>query len=166
MDMAPITWSIPATQIRDEAAHTQANEEIVRRFYDGYINGAGPTALEDIVSVDFIDHVPALFPSQPHRGPTALEWLIDLARDAFPDLQVTVEEMIVQDETVVTRVTWRGTHRGEVFGIAPTHRPIRITGLDMIRLRDGLFVEHWGQLDFISMLDQLNYLPSFEEPLG
>jgi predicted ester cyclase len=49
------------------------------------------------------------------------------------------------------------------MGIAPTHRTIRITGLDLIRLKNGRFVEHWGELDFISMLDQLNYLPSFEE---
>jgi predicted ester cyclase len=164
--MVATTTSGQKTQFLDAEAETCANEETVRRFYDGYVNGAFEIALEDLVSVDFVDHVPVLFPNQPHRGPTAMEWLIDLARDAFPDLIVTVEEIIAKDDTVVARVTWRGTHLGDVFGIVPTHRPIRVTGLDLIRLKDGLFVEHWGQLDFISILDQLNYLPSFEEPMG
>jgi len=164
--MPPLTAATKTPQVLGPTDHAATNEEVVRRFYDGYINGEGAVPLEDIVSVDFVDHVPMLFPDQPSRGPTAMEWLIDLVRDAFPDLGVTVHEIIAKEDTVVARVTWQGTHRGEVFGIAPTHQPIRVTGLDMIRLTEGLFVEHWGQLDFISMLDQLNYLPSFEEPMG
>jgi predicted ester cyclase len=162
--MATETTSEPAFDVLNTV--TEANENVVRRFYNDYINGAGTIALEDIVSVDFVDHVPVIFPGQPCHGPTALEWLINLARDAFPDLAVTVEEMFAKDDSVVARVSWRGTHRGEVMGIAPTHRPIHITGLDLIRLKNGTFVEHWGELDFISMLDQLNYLPSFEESMG
>jgi len=161
--MAPITTAVEPVQVLDSANQTHANEEVVRRFYEGYVNGGQEMGLEDIVSVEFTDHVPVLFPNQPCHGPTALEWLIDLARDAFPDLAVTVEEMIARDDTVVARVTWRGTHRGEIMGIAPTHHAIRVAGLDLIHLKDGLLVEHWGQIDFISMLDQLNYLPSFDE---
>lgn len=161
--MAPGTMSREQTQVLDTADRAHGNVAAVRRFYEGYINGAEEVGLEDIVSVDFTDHAPVLFPNQPRHGPTALEWLINLVRDAFPDVAITVEEVIAQGDTVVARATWRGTHRGEVMGIAPTHRPIRITGLDLIRLKDGLFVEHWGQIDFITMLDQLNYLPSFEE---
>ena len=69
------------------------------------------------------------------------------ARAAFPDLNVTVEEVMAEGDRVAARVTMRGTHRGEFQGIAPTGKRVEVRAMDMFRISDGKIVEHWGHAD-------------------
>lgn len=68
-------------------------------------------------------------------------------REAFADLDLRVEEMIAEQDLVCFRFTMSGTHMGEFQGIAPTGSRVVVPGLDLVRLKDGLLVEHWGGAD-------------------
>ena len=79
--------------------------------------------------------------------------------DAFPDLQVTLEELSA-GEKVVTRWTSRGTHQGELMGIAPTGRRIEVTAVGIWRVADGKISEAWMVYDALGMMQQLGIASS------
>ncbi len=74
---------------------------------------------------------------------------------AFPDLEFTVDLVIVEDDLAATHWTATGTHRGEWLGIAPTDREVTWTGINIFRIECGLIVESWGAADHLGLLSQL-----------
>ena len=76
-------------------------------------------------------------------------------REAFPDMQIVVEDTIVEGDRMACRCTVRGTHRGHTLGFAATQRPVEFTGMCMVRVRDGRIVEGWNNFDFATMQAQL-----------
>lgn len=82
-----------------------------------------------------------------------------LMRSAFPDGYHTFEDVIAEDDKVVTRGTFTGTHRGELFGIPPTGKQVTFSVVHVDRVVDGKVVEHWGQGDTMSLMQQLGVLP-------
>jgi steroid delta-isomerase-like uncharacterized protein len=79
--------------------------------------------------------------------------------NAFPDLNFTIDDMIAERDTVVTRYTMTGTHKGEFSGIPPTGNSFSITGVDISRITNGKCVEGWGYADRLGMLQQLGVIP-------
>jgi steroid delta-isomerase-like uncharacterized protein len=136
---------------------------LVRRIYEEIVNQGNMAVAEEILAPDFVEHIPIPVPGQPARGPEALTWFITAFRTAFPDLHVTVEQMMAEEAFVAARITWQGTHQGEFMGISPTGKRVQVTGIDICRVAHGQVQEHWGQLDVVSFLQQLHLMP---EPLG
>jgi predicted ester cyclase len=81
-------------------------------------------------------------------------------RAAFPDRRFIVEDMIAEGDKVSARFTMRGTHNGELRGIAPTGREVTTTGIDMIRLEEGKMVEDRVEVDQLGMMQQLGVIAS------
>lgn len=79
---------------------------------------------------------------------------------AFPDLEVQVERMVAEGDTVVAHWTLRGTHRGPLLGIPATGRPIAVTGVSIIRFREGAPVADTRVWDYAGLLRQIGLLPS------
>lgn len=78
----------------------------------------------------------------------------------FPDLNLTVEETLAEDERIAVRFTIRGVHTGSFQGMPATGQPIEVQGFSVLHYRDGLVVERWNQLDQMSMLQQIGALPA------
>ena len=76
-------------------------------------------------------------------------------RTTFPDLQVTVDDLIAEGDQIVARWTARGTHRGELMGTAPTGKAATIMGIIIDRFAGGRIAEEWVHYDALSMLQQL-----------
>jgi len=76
-------------------------------------------------------------------------------RSAFPDVNITIEDVFAEDNYVIFRSTMRGTHQGVFQGIEPTGKTINVTLIDIIRVEHGKFVEHWGGPDLFDLLKQL-----------
>ena len=103
----------------------------------------------------------AHFPGVP--GPLGRDAWIGLwagFRAAFPDIEVTVEDQIAEGDGVVTRWTARGTHQGDLQGLAPTGKRLALSGVSIDRLVDGKVVEHWEYYDQLDMLQQLGVAPT------
>jgi predicted ester cyclase len=82
------------------------------------------------------------------------------ARKAFPDLQVTVEDIFGERDEVVVRWTARGNFRGEAthprFGrLKPTGKPMTVTGITILRIANNQIVESWGEVSEFDVLEQL-----------
>src|SRR5437764_1381191 len=89
-------------------------------------------------------------PRDLHRPPPGIEGIRNLfatLHNAFPDAHVTLDDVLAEGDKVVVRSTLSGTHQGTFMGIPATGRHVSITGIDIVRMRDGKMVEHWGNED-------------------
>ena len=83
------------------------------------------------------------------------KFLANVLHPAFPDLRVTIEDQVAEGDKVVTRKTITGTHSGALMGIAPTGRAVSISVIDIVRIEDGRYAEHWGVNTLPAVLVQL-----------
>jgi predicted ester cyclase len=133
---------------------TADNKALVQRFYEEVLNQKNLTALDQFVAPNAVNHtVPAGFPQGPSQ-------FLGLHLNAFPDLQVTVEDLLADGDKVVARVSYRGTHQGAIRGIGPTGKPITGMAINILRIANGQIVEHWGLADRLSTLQQLGVVPT------
>ena len=87
-----------------------------------------------------------------------------MIRTSFPDLQTTIEQQIAEGDTVATRATLRGTHRGEFMGVAPTGQQFTFSVLLMDRIEDGKIVLHHANADWIGVMVKLGVVPAPPSP--
>ena len=137
---------------------TEENKAIVRRVYEEAINRGNMAVVDELVSPDYVAHDPG-FP-QPVRGPEGLKQYFLVFRTAFPDLHLTIEDIIAEGDTVVVRHTARGTHQGDLMGMPPTGKQETVTGIAIHRLVNGKFVESWVNAGSLGLMQQLGVIPS------
>lgn len=129
----------------------EQNKRIVQRFVEEVVNGGNMRVLSDLVSPEHVSHVPL----GDHYGPEGVRIDVCGFRSAFPDLHLTIESIVGEEDYVVFRFVARGTHHGPFMGVPPTGRRVEIDGLSMERLRDGKTIERWLQYDTAALLQQL-----------
>jgi steroid delta-isomerase-like uncharacterized protein len=78
---------------------------------------------------------------------------------ALPDLSATMEDLVISGDRVVGRFVYRGTHTGELMGIPASGNPVEMRSIDIWRARDGMFAEHWDELNLLEMFQQMGALP-------
>jgi len=97
-------------------------------------------------------------------GPSDIKAILQEFHKSFPDLVATVDEQIAEDDKVVTRWTWRGTHTGELQSpyrlLAPTGKTITYTGIRINRVVDNKIVEDRFEADLLGLWEQLGAIPS------
>jgi predicted ester cyclase len=76
-------------------------------------------------------------------------------RSAFPDLNISLDELVAEGDKVAARSTMRGTHRGAIFGIEPSGKAVEVPGLTMVTIRDGRLQESWVKNDVMALMSQL-----------
>lgn len=86
--------------------------------------------------------------------------MVRIFQNAFPDMKGAVEDVVAEGNKVAVRFSGTGTHQGEFFGIPPTGKPIKSTGINIFRIEDGKIVEHWNNADDLGVLQQLGVIPS------
>jgi len=123
----------------------EENKAIVRRLWEEVWNQNDLSVCDEIFDAEYAEHEKAFAP---------------VLRTAFPDLHFTIEDMIADEDKVVTRYTFSGTHQGEFMGVAATGRPVEIPCIWIHRLADGRIVEgqRWGLWDALGMMKQLGAL--------
>jgi steroid delta-isomerase-like uncharacterized protein len=112
--------------------------------------------LDEVYASDLVWHEP----DGDVRGFDGARQFVTMYKTAFPDLNVTVEDIVADGDRVVTRWTARGTHQGEIeeFG-PPTGRQMELQGITIHRIADGKIVEEWERYDNLSVMQQLGLAP-------
>jgi steroid delta-isomerase-like uncharacterized protein len=93
------------------------------------------------------------------RGPAGYLAIIGMMRSGFPDIQWTLEDMVVENDKVAARFLMRGTHQGTFFGVPSTGKPIEVRAMNFYRFSDGQIVEEYGQPDLLGLLQQIGAVP-------
>ena len=135
----------------------EENKALARRFIDAVFNRHEVDAIDQMMAPDAIDHSlgPGVLPSV-----AGIKQSLQLYLAAFPDLRATIEDIIAEGDKVVTRVTYTGTHQGPLLGMPPTGKTVTVAGIDISRIKKGRFVEHWGQIDMLGLMQQLGAIPA------
>jgi steroid delta-isomerase-like uncharacterized protein len=133
----------------------EANKAIVRRYKVDILNSRDLEALDQIVSVDYLDH--AAFPNQ---GP-GLDGLKQRVVTLFQALDPhwTIQDIVAERDIVVVRWSHSGTHRGEFLGMPPTGKDFTLRGIDIYRISDGKMAEHWNVVDMFGFCQQIGVVP-------
>jgi len=137
---------------------TEQNKALVRQLVEEVINQGNISMIDELLIPDFVEHE-ELPPGIP-PGREAPKVLFTVLRSAFPDLKATIEHLIAEGDEVVLHMTWTGTHEGEFMGIPPTGKRISINVIDILGIAEGKFVEHWGVMDSMAMMQQLGVVPA------
>lgn len=134
------------------------NVTAVHRLYDE-LNKGNVDIIDEILDPSFVPHGEAmgLDPSALDRR-EAMKQGILLTRSGVPDLVVTVEDTVAEEDKVVTRLTYHGTHTGSLGGLAPTGRRITFTAIAINRFVNGRIVERWFNSDELGMMRQMGLL--------
>ena len=133
---------------------TEQNKAIVNRFNKECIEQGLPESFTELLADNVINH------SAPAGMPNGIEsfyyFLNEVLRKGFPDLRVEILEQAAERDLVTTRKVISATHTGEIFGIAPSNKKVQINVIDIIRLQDGKYAEHWGQSNFSDVLKEIS----------
>jgi steroid delta-isomerase-like uncharacterized protein len=124
------------------------------------INAGDIAGFGDLVADNFVEHQGAGGPGLPPTKEGTLEFFRILL-EAFPDLRMSVEDLIAGENKTVARVRLTGTHKGEFMGVPPTGTHVDVQLIDIMRFDgDGLVAEHWGVADMLSFMQQLGIVPA------
>ena len=132
---------------------SQQNQAAFRRVISEAFNKGNYGVLREHFHPDFIEHQFGLHPTI-----EGMQGDIQFLRAAFPDFNLTVEDMASDRNKVWVRMTARGTNQGGFMG-PPNGKSFEIAVFDTCRFEDGKIVEHWGSPDRFAMLAQLGLLP-------
>lgn len=137
---------------------SEANKAIARREIEELFHKGKFDVAKELIGPDYVGHDAAL--PEPTRGPEGVKQAVTGYRNAFPDLKVTIEDQIAEGDRVVTRWSARGTHEGDLWGIAPTGKQATVTGISIERIVGGKIVEGWTSWDTLGLMQQLGVVPT------
>lgn len=119
----------------------ERNKATIRRVFTEFVNQGDSSIVDELYRPDIVDH--AGLPGAP-EGAEGVKYTIAGLREAFPDFHVTIEDISAHDDLVVIHNTWRGTHLGELLGMAPTGRSFLSVGIVIWRFdEEGRIAERW-----------------------
>jgi steroid delta-isomerase-like uncharacterized protein len=128
-------------------------EEVLHGIYEA-VNTGDLALLDEFVAPDYTEH------SEGFQGVEPFKQQITAFRAAFPDLRVTVEDLLIDGDRFASRTTVTGTHAGDLMGMPASGRRISVEAVDIGRIENGQAKERWGGLNLYSMLTQLGVIPA------
>ena len=128
-----------------------ANKALVRKLFDEWINKKNLAAIDEMVTPNYVSHEGG----EDTNAEDTKKFLAGLFR-SFPDIHVTIEDIVCEGDKVVVRNTWRGTDKGGFGGMAPTGKSVVIEGIVMWRIENGKLAERWAVIDYRGLMRQLS----------
>lgn len=132
---------------------TEKNKAVVRRFNQEVIGEGNLESFKELMDEQFVNR------SAPEGMSNGADGMIyffnEILRPAMPDVHVTIHQQVVEGDLVTTRKTIGGTHTGTLLGIPATGRAVNIDVIDIVRVKDGKYFEHWGITSLPEVLGQL-----------
>jgi steroid delta-isomerase-like uncharacterized protein len=129
------------------------NKTVVRRLIEKFWNQGNLAVADELYTADAVHRDPVT--PDLGRGPASIQQLHTLYGASFPDQQFTVEDLVAEGDKVVVRWTVRGTHQGELMGIAPTGKQVTVTGITIYQLTDGKIAEEIANWDAFGLMQHL-----------
>lgn len=130
---------------------SEAHKSAMRRFFEDVYNKGNPDALDELTDPGFVSHDRG----NPSHDRAGVKQIVQAITGAFPDVHFTADDVIAEGDRVAARFTMRGTHKGAFMGIPATGKEVVVTGIDIVRFKDGKAVEHWHEWSGMELLQQL-----------
>jgi len=134
---------------------TETNKAVIRRYFEQVWKQDRPDLFEEFIADNVVHHGIEQVP-----GLEGMKAGYAMSLQAFPDLQLTIDDEIAEDDKVVIRWTLKATHQGELMGIPGTGKKVMQSGFSIFRLANAKVVELWFLADNMSMMQQLGVIPT------
>ena len=134
---------------------SEENKALVVRWFEEVWNKGRAEAVEEMLADDGTIHGLSADAGTPLKGPAGFKPFHATFRGAFPEIQVTVEDVIAEGDKVAVRCSVRGKHTGDHLGIAASNAAVEFHGMGIVRIADGKIVEAWNNFDFLTMNKQI-----------
>jgi predicted ester cyclase len=130
------------------------NKAVVRRFNKEVIEQGNADSFNALMHVDFVNRSA---PAGMDSGPAGMIWFFnEILRPAMPDVIVEIHQQVAEADVVTTRKTISGTQTGQLMGIPATGQAVSIDVIDIVRVKDGKYYEHWGITSLPELLARLS----------
>jgi steroid delta-isomerase-like uncharacterized protein len=133
---------------------TTTTPEALADLFVEMTNTHNPDLVDRFVAADYVNHNDFVADG---REANRQFWAAFFT--GLPDVRVTMEDLLVSGDRVVGRFIYRGTHTGDLLGIPASGKPVEMRSIDIWRVRDGVFVEHWDELNLMQLFQQIGVLP-------
>jgi len=134
---------------------TEENKALARRYIEELFNQKNLATIDELNTPDVVLHNA----SMTIQGREPYKQFVSMYLTAFPDMSMTIEDMIAEGDTVAERVTIRATHKGDFMGIPPTGKQGTVTAIYIVRFANGKGAEVWANGDDLGLLQQLGVIP-------
>jgi steroid delta-isomerase-like uncharacterized protein len=129
-----------------------------RRFFDEIWSQGDFDLVDELFAPEYVGHPSG--PEEAVRGPAGVKQYIGSLREGIPDLTMTIEDQVADQDKVATRWTAHGTQAGELMGMEATQQTATVTGITIQRFgAGGRIVEGWTNWDMFGLLQQLGNVP-------
>lgn len=135
---------------------TEQNKALIKKLFNEGLNERKLNLADEIISSKFVIHgIP-----NAKNGPDGFREIIQQFLDAFPDMMVTVENVIGEGDTVATRGSWTGTNKGSFMGMPSTGKKVKVEYADFWKIENGKCTENWVSMDIAGMMQQMGMAPA------
>ena len=135
---------------------SQDPKSVMRRFVDEYQSQGKEDVARELLADNFVDH--SASPGLPPDRDGVLQ-LFAILRAGIPDLHAEIHQMLLDGDKVITLKTFHGHHKGELFGAAPTGKPIAVDVMDIVRIENGKMLEHWNVVNQLQLMQGIGLAP-------
>jgi len=136
----------------------EENKALIRRWFEEVWNKGRAAAIAEMLAEDAVVHGLSDDAAKPLRGPKGFLPFHAQFREAFPNIEVVVEDTIAEGDKVVARCAVRGKHIGDSLGFKATGAQAEFDGITIVKVKDGKIVEAWNNFDFMKMYKQLGVI--------
>ena len=132
------------------------NKALVRQFWEGLVSTGDLSIADELLAPDYTVH----YAGNPPMDRDGFLQFLSALRTAFPDVAVTVEDVLAEGDVVAVRWTWSGTQHGPFLGLPPTGEAVTGSGIGLFRIANGRIAEDFVQEDTFGLLQQIGAIPS------
>jgi steroid delta-isomerase-like uncharacterized protein len=143
---------------------SEENKSVVGRWFAEVTNRGKLEVADELLASGYVCHDPNSEAGEVRAE--ALKESVGYFRNALADMGFEIEDMIAEGDKVVTRWTLRGTHSGELFGVAPAGKPVAMSGIVISRVTEGKIAEEWDEYDLMGLMRQLGAISEPRQTAG
>jgi predicted SnoaL-like aldol condensation-catalyzing enzyme len=126
-----------------------SNKDLARLFAQA-LNDKRVELFDEFIHPEYNNHNPQVQP-----GPAGVKAFFRHYLDAFPDTKVAMEDVIEEGDRISARFTYNGTFRKPFMGYRPNNATVELRSIDIWRVKEGKFVEHWDELNLLEVFEQI-----------
>jgi pSer/pThr/pTyr-binding forkhead associated (FHA) protein/ketosteroid isomerase-like protein len=138
--------------------HAEAHRALFNRWFEELWNKKNYEITKELVASEFTAH--GAGGQDIKQGPDGVAGMVKIWHDAFPDGHMTMDDIITEGDLSTIRMTFRGTHTGEFYGVPASNKPVEVTSIGIDRVVNGKITEGWGELNMLGMMMQMGAIPA------
>ena len=139
-------------------AHAEEHRVLFSRWFEELWNKKNYAITRELVAPEFTAH--GAGGQDIKQGPDGVAGMVKVWHQAFPDGRMTMDDIVTEGEMSAIRMTFRGTHTGEFYGVPASHKKVEVTSIGIDRVVGGKICEGWGELNMLGMMQQMGAIPS------